>query len=72
MINYFLNEQEPITLRKKKFISKYLLGHRKYNPYHLDCPHSKKKLCYCTRTPIEAMSAPQRLYLWEHSYRRAY
>lgn len=71
MINYFLNEQEGLTSSKRKLIKKQFLTHRKYNPFHLDCQFTKRKLCYCKRHPIQGLTPAQRDHLWESSYRKA-
>ena len=68
MIKYFLNEQEGMTERKRKIINKRFLQHRKYNPFHLDCQYTRRKLCYCKKHPIEAMTDAQKRYLWATSY----
>jgi hypothetical protein len=68
MINFFLNEREGLTCSKRKIIFKKFLGRRKYNPFHLDCEFTKKKLCYCLKNPISQLTDGQKAELWRNSY----
>lgn len=71
MLNHFLAEEGGLTTHQHKIIQKMYLKRRRYNPFHLDCPHSKKKLCYCKKNPVVKMSEGQRAELWKNSYMEA-
>jgi hypothetical protein len=72
MINYFLNERDGLTSNKRKLITKHFLSRRKYNPFHLDCEFTKKKLCYCQKNPISHLTEGQKAELWTNSYMEPY
>lgn len=67
MLKYFVEEQHPQTHhRTKQIIKKLFIKRREYHPFHLDCPHSKKKLCYCQSHPIACLPKDNRQALWEN------
>lgn len=72
MFNFFLNQREGLTSSKRKIINKKFLARRKYNPFHLDCDYTKKKLCYCKKNPITHLSEGQQAQLWRNSYMEAF
>lgn len=72
MLNYFLNEREGLTLEKRKIIEKKLIKRRKYNPFHLECEYTKRKLCYCKRNPVAHLTEGQKAELWRNSYMKPY
>lgn len=72
MINFFLNEREGLTSQKRKLIDKKFIYRRKYNPFHLDCEYSKRKLCYCKKNPISHLTEGQKAELWRNSYMKPF
>jgi hypothetical protein len=71
MLKYFLEEEQPhLHTRTRRLIKKIHLQRREYRGFHLDCPFTKKKLCYCSAHPISSLSQDNRASLWE-SYEEA-
>lgn len=67
MLKYFLDEELPQAGHQTKHIIKKLyIKRREYRPFHLDCPHTKKKLCYCQAHPIANLPRTNRQALWEN------
>lgn len=67
MLKYFLEEQQPQAQhRTKQIIKKLFIQRREYRPFHIDCPHSKKKLCYCRSHPIALLPKENKQALWEN------
>lgn len=51
MINYFLQEERNISSNVKNIVKNDLYKPRKYQPFHIDCVNTKKKICYCVNNP---------------------
>lgn len=65
MLQYFLEQRQPQGYQKnKRIIKQTIIKPRQYHPFHLDCPHSRKKICYCSGHPISALSAENKRLLW--------
>ena len=52
MINYFLQQQPNLSPEVKHLIQSNLAQPRKYEPFHIDCEYTKKKICYCVNNPV--------------------
>ena len=52
MINYFLQEQPKVSPEVKQLVPNKLSKPRKYQPFHIDCEYTKKKICYCVNNPV--------------------
>jgi hypothetical protein len=52
MINFFLSNQPEIQPKTKRIIKNHLCKKRKYQPFHIDCDLTKKKICYCVKNPV--------------------
>ena len=52
MINFFLSNQPEIQPKTKSIIKNHLCKKRKYQPFHIDCDITKKKICYCVKNPV--------------------
>ena len=66
MLKYFLDDEDAhLDERMKQAVKRKFIKKRQYRPFHLDCSHSKKKLCYCTYHPIAHLSPENKAELWD-------
>ena len=65
MLKYFLEEQEPhIEENTVKVIKTRFIKKKEYQPFHLDCQFTRKKICHCEGHPIARLPKKNRLALW--------
>jgi len=67
MINYFLQEDRNISSSVKNIVKNDLSKPRKYQPFHIDCAITKKKICYCVNNPVMnvEMDSKTKEKIWE-------
>jgi hypothetical protein len=72
MINFFLREDPKATPKIKKIIKQDITWKRKYQPFHIDCPNTHRKICYCINNPVMnvKIDTEKKEQMW-HKYQEA-
>lgn len=52
MINFFFRDDPKATPKIKKIIKEEIIRKRKYQPFHIDCSTTHKKICYCINNSV--------------------
>lgn len=65
MFRYFIEKEPKVNDKTKQILKNRLLSKRKYQPFHLDCDYTRKKLCYCTQHAISELTNDQREQIWK-------
>ncbi len=65
MISHYLHNEEHASQKTKQIIKKRYLNKLTYEPFHMSCQYTHKKVCHCQKNTIDSLSQKQREKLGE-------